>query len=99
MTRSVTIVNSSNWDNEPCLVNGVLLGVGEKITIDATKGVSVKVEPVETIEAPKPFGWMEGREEGQVHIPQVLPQVQVVWVKGGGMLRREEDISRVECLA
>ena len=91
MTRSVTIVNTSNWDNEPCLVNGTLLQVGEQITLAADKETNIKVEPIATLAPIMPFGNVKNRTEG--HIPQVMPEVRVRWVEGGGMIREADEVS------
>ena len=92
MTRSVTIVNSSNWDGEPLLIDGVVLEAGDMLTLAVGKqqhGLTILVTPVGSIKPTRPFGTT--KDSGPDHIKQVMPEVQVVWKVGAGMIRKGND--------
>ena len=74
MTRSVTIVNTSNWDEEPYMVNGVLLMPGEMLAITEYE-MSVELKAVNTTRSPRPYS------SGGDNPFQILPEVRVAWVK------------------
>ena len=76
MTRSVTIVNSSNWDGEDYAVK---VGDGPKYFIEPgdkimfcvySKEIPISIIPLQSKE-PEPFKDKEGK--------QILPIVEVTW--------------------
>ena len=91
MTRSITIVNTSNWDEEPCTVDGILLMPGEMVTIglgDKETDRSVSVSAVQTPRTARPFG-----TPGDSPF-QVMPEARVAWVKTtNAMLGRHGEIT------
>lgn len=92
MTKQVTIVNSSNWDGEPVTVDGVLLMPGEMVTYPIDKAKTAEIVSIKTPHAARPFGTDDGHKD---HVTQVMPEVQVAWVRGGAMLRGNSDFCDV----
>ena len=97
MTRSVTIVNTSNCDNEPCLVNGILLQAGEMIVLESEKAQDVKVTPIKALTPIRPFG-RKNSNVGEGRVQQVLPEVHVEWkdAEGGSMLCPEDTCTMLD---
>ena len=88
MTYYVTIVNTSNYDEEDLLVNGggkeERLRPGEQVTLGLTKGESheLEIEPVDSVTSVQPRPFMRpgltnrGRARSDI---QLLPSVEVTW--------------------
>ena len=81
MTRSVTIVNTSNWEHEDYIVHGyeghhpdgTRLRPGEKVTFTPTDGMAIRLEAVAEKNA-VPFRDAEGNQD--------FPRVDVHKPKG-----------------
>ena len=86
MTRSITIVNTSNWDGEPVIVDGCVLQAGERITIGMPKGEvkRIEVESARSVAPNIPFGIDDGSKD---HVTQVVPEVEVKWKRAGVMVK------------
>ena len=84
MTRSVTIVNTSNWEHEDVEVNQIHLSAmdktvrlkpGEKVTVgpyDKASAAVIRIAPIEEQE-PVPFEDAEGNQDWpkvKVHKPE-----------------------------
>ena len=80
MTMSVTVTNTSNWDNEPVIIDGKLLKPGESVVIGVhhSQAKAICVEPKVDFDTdpPIPFADPEGTNK------QVFPNVKTVWRKG-----------------
>ena len=86
MTRSVTIVNSSNWDNEPLRIEqpgrkDIVLETGESVTfslmIQLPEVCQMKIVPIKGDKEPEPRRVVLAEDDDREM--QLTPKVKVVW--------------------